>query len=213
MSHVVFVHGAFANTRSWFEVPAKLRALGGHSTAVVPLPRRIFASQSQLQDDYVATLESFVPEGRRAVLVGHSLGGFSISQFAAKHPDRVAGLIYVAAVLPSDGQTSASGIGATPSFLGTAGVFASNTALLSGLTVAAEPFFVPFQGSPAFDAQAKVYVHCTDDQVIHPDRQLAMIDAAQTVTTVHLDTDHFPQFFAPDALVGHLNTAIAGFGG
>jgi pimeloyl-ACP methyl ester carboxylesterase len=40
-------------------------------------------------------------------LVGHSLGGVTITEAARRHPDRVAQLIYAGAIVPAEGQSAA----------------------------------------------------------------------------------------------------------
>src|SRR5438445_9316492 len=52
----------------------------------------------RLGDDVLAVLDSL--KLSRPVLVGHSLGGEELSSLATRHPDRVAGLIYVEAGYP-----------------------------------------------------------------------------------------------------------------
>ena len=41
------------------------------------------------------------------VLVGHSLGGVTITETAFHHPERVAALVYVGALVPGPGQSAA----------------------------------------------------------------------------------------------------------
>ena len=41
------------------------------------------------------------------VLVGHSLGGVTITETAVRHPERVAALVYVGALVPGPGQSAA----------------------------------------------------------------------------------------------------------
>ena len=43
----------------------------------------------------------------RFALVGHSLGGVTITETASRHPERVAGLIYVGAIVPAPGESAA----------------------------------------------------------------------------------------------------------
>ena len=52
----------------------------------------------RLGDDVLAVLDSL--KLNRPVLVGHSLGGEELSSLATRHPDRVAGLIYLEAGYP-----------------------------------------------------------------------------------------------------------------
>ena len=51
--------------------------------------------------DLLAILDTAAP-GRKAILVGHSLGGPLIVRFAMDHPDRVAGLVIVAGSVDPD---------------------------------------------------------------------------------------------------------------
>lgn len=66
-------------------------------------------------DDHVAQalaalravpLETGSPQGRDAVLVGHSYGGSIISAVADAQPDRVRALVYLDALVPEDGDSS-----------------------------------------------------------------------------------------------------------
>src|SRR5438270_4453722 len=43
----------------------------------------------------------------RFALVGHSLGGVTITETAFRHPDRVSCLVYVGALIPPPGSTAA----------------------------------------------------------------------------------------------------------
>jgi pimeloyl-ACP methyl ester carboxylesterase len=52
----------------------------------------------RLGDDALAVLDSL--ELKRPVLVGHSLGGEELSSVATRHPNRVAGLVYLEAGYP-----------------------------------------------------------------------------------------------------------------
>jgi len=52
----------------------------------------------RLGDDVLAVIDSL--KLARPVLVGHSLGGGELSSVAARHPDRIAGVIYLEAAYP-----------------------------------------------------------------------------------------------------------------
>ena len=93
---VVLVHGAFADSSSWNGVIEHLQAAGIQVTAA-PNPLRGISHDSA----YVA---SFIRQVPGAVLtVGHSYGGAVISN-AAAGLDNVAGLVFVAAFAPDEGE-------------------------------------------------------------------------------------------------------------
>lgn len=59
-----------------------------------------------LDDCVAAVLEDAELAGwERFALVGHSMGGLTITETAVRHPDRVAHLVYVAALVPAPGET------------------------------------------------------------------------------------------------------------
>jgi pimeloyl-ACP methyl ester carboxylesterase len=95
---VVLVHGAFAESASWNGVIAKLQE---HSinTVAVANPLRSVATDAAYVRDVIASLATPV------VLVGHSYGGFVITE-AASNNDAVIGLVYVNAFVPEHGQNA-----------------------------------------------------------------------------------------------------------
>lgn len=95
IKNVVLVHGAFADGSSWAKVIPLLQSKGLNVIAVQnPL--------TSLQDDVAATKRAIVSMDGPVLLAGHSYGGMVISE-AGKDP-KVAGLLYVAALVPEDGQ-------------------------------------------------------------------------------------------------------------
>jgi pimeloyl-ACP methyl ester carboxylesterase len=95
---IVLVHGAFADSSSWNGVIGILDA-EGYSVIAVANPLRSAKSDAQYVADIVASVKSPV------VLVGHSYGGFVISQAAAGAPN-VKALVYVSAFTPEAGETA-----------------------------------------------------------------------------------------------------------
>src|ERR1700760_1863051 len=93
---VVLVHGAFADSSSWNGVVERLRAAGIQVTAA-PNPLRGITHDSA----YVASFMKQVPGP--VIAVGHSYGGAVISN-AATGLDNVAGLVFVAAFAPDEGE-------------------------------------------------------------------------------------------------------------
>jgi pimeloyl-ACP methyl ester carboxylesterase len=95
---VVLVHGAFADSSSW-------NAVVGHlQQQMVPVvaaanPLRSVAGDAQYVRDVIASIDGPV------VLVGHSYGGFVVTEAAAGNP-KVVGLVYVAAFAPETGENA-----------------------------------------------------------------------------------------------------------
>ncbi len=103
---VVLVHGAWADGSSWSKVTAKLQH-DGYTVDVVPNPLRGVASDSAYVAAYLATVTGPI------VLVGHSYGGFVISNAALGNPN-VKALVYIDAYVPAKGDTLLSLTGHDP---------------------------------------------------------------------------------------------------
>ena len=67
----------------------------GYGASSAPAATSSNYAADRLGDDVLAVLDSLHLE--RPVLVGHSLGGEELSSIGSRHPDRVAGLIYLEA--------------------------------------------------------------------------------------------------------------------
>src|SRR6266853_5942980 len=99
VKNVVLVHGAFADGSSYSRVIPLLEAKGLHVTAVQnPL--------TSLADDVAATRRAIASQNGPVILVGHSWAGMVISE--AGNDPKVVGLVYVAALAPSEGESVAS---------------------------------------------------------------------------------------------------------
>lgn len=111
ITNVVLVHGAFADGSGWRRVYDLLTARG-YRVSIVQNPLTSFA------DDVAATTRVLDAQDGPAILVGHSWGGTVITE-AGVHP-KVAGLVYVSALIPDAGETSGQqyeGFAATPEFI------------------------------------------------------------------------------------------------
>src|SRR5438309_6112181 len=94
---VVLVHGAFADGSSYAKVIPLLEAKGLRVTAVQnPL--------SSLADDVAATKRAIANQDGPVILVGHSWAGMVISE--AGNDPKVAALVYIAAIVPDEGQSA-----------------------------------------------------------------------------------------------------------
>ena len=108
MSRFVLIHGSWHGAWCWHRIVTRLRALG-HEVFAPDLPGhgRDWTPPSAITlDDYVArVLESLDASAPPAIVVAHSRGGIVLSTLAERHPERIARAVYLAAVLPADGQT------------------------------------------------------------------------------------------------------------
>lgn len=98
VSNVVLVHGAFADGSGWRGVYENL-VRRGYRVTIVQNPL------TSLADDVAATRRALDRIDGPAILVGHSWGGTVITE-AGVHP-KVAGLVYVSALSPDAGETTA----------------------------------------------------------------------------------------------------------
>lgn len=98
VKNVVLVHGAFVDGSGWRGVYDELTQRGYRVTIVQnPL--------TSLEDDVAATKRALDRQDGPAILVGHSWGGTVITE-AGVDP-KVAGLVYVSALSPDAGETTA----------------------------------------------------------------------------------------------------------
>jgi pimeloyl-ACP methyl ester carboxylesterase len=107
MARIVLVHGAFSGAWVWEPVLPGLRE-AGHTVETFDLPGQ-GSDQTPIEqvdlDAYARRTCEVLAAGEPAVLVGHSMGGMVITQAAARTPEQVVQLVYLAAFLPGDGQS------------------------------------------------------------------------------------------------------------
>jgi pimeloyl-ACP methyl ester carboxylesterase len=96
VKNVVLVHGAWADGSSWSKIIPLLQAQGLNVMTVQnPL--------TSIADDVAATNRIINMQDGPVLLAGHSYGGAVITE-AGNNP-KVAGLVYVAAFAPDEGET------------------------------------------------------------------------------------------------------------
>ena len=134
---IVLEHGAWADGSSWDQVVRILQG-DGYIVYVPPNPLRGVAADSAYLNDFLT--QNMNLAGKPVVLVGHSYGGFVITN-AAVGDSEVKALVYVDAFLPKHGDTLKS-------------------LTTSGSCLAADPTkvfdFVPYPGGPAGDVDLYV---------------------------------------------------------
>lgn len=210
---VILVHGAWADGSSWNDVVPLLQEKGLTVVAVQnPL--------SSLAEDVAATQRAIDRQAGKVLLVGHSWGGVVITEVGRQ--DKVAGLVYVAAFAPSDGE-SVNDLGANkdlPQPPGLSGIepdsngylwmsarnfgehfaqdlAASKTALMAvnQKPIAARSFGDKV-GVPAWRSKPSWYVVAEQDHMIPPPAQRSMAQrAGATVTS--LGTGHAAMMAKP----------------
>ena len=106
---IVLVHGAWADASSWTAVIQRLVA-SGHEVVALPNTLRGVTADAAVVRTYLSTIEGPV------VLVGHSYGGFVITNAGAGGGD-VRALVYVDAFVPDEGETAFQIVGGSGSAL------------------------------------------------------------------------------------------------
>ncbi|KAL2551931.1 Methylesterase 2 [Forsythia ovata] len=105
--HFVLVHGACHGAWSWYKVVVLLRAEGHRVTALDMAAAGVHPTQvEELRSfsDYCKPLMEFMatlPPDDTVVLVGHSMGGISISVAMEMFPQKISVAIFVTAFMPA----------------------------------------------------------------------------------------------------------------
>jgi pimeloyl-ACP methyl ester carboxylesterase len=198
---VLLVHGAWHTKHSWDGVARRLRSLD-IPVAVAELHR------GSLAGDTAAATEAMAQLPGPVVACGHSYGGAVITGLA---PDRIAHLVYLAAVMPDTTETALDLVAAHPTDL-----LASIVGDLSGITTidpakAGDLFYAQLDErqqaahvatlvpqnmaagrerptSLAWQSRPSTYVVCSDDHVVHP--QLQRLLSKRATHTVTWASDH-----------------------
>jgi len=155
MARIVLVHGAFAGAWCWEPVLPGLRA-AGHDVEAVDLPGSGEDTTPVAEvslDAYATRVCEVLAVGPPAVLVGHSMGGMVVTQAAARCPEHVAALVYVAAFLPDEGQ-SLMDLVALPE--------AADDQVQANLVVSGDP---PVATLPSDGARIALYGCCDEEQL------------------------------------------------
>jgi pimeloyl-ACP methyl ester carboxylesterase len=97
VKNIVIVHGAFADGSGWRRV-ADILGKDGYKVSVVQEPL------TSLADDVAATKRVLDLQQGPTILVGHSYGGVVITE--AGNAPNVAGLVYIAAFIPDQGESA-----------------------------------------------------------------------------------------------------------
>ncbi|MBH3427701.1 alpha/beta hydrolase [Pseudomonas alkylphenolica] len=94
---IVLVHGFWGGAAHWSKVILELSRLGYQDLHAVEMPL------TSLADDAERTRKMVASQPGKVLLVGHSYGGAVITQMG--NQANVAGLVYIAAFAPDDGES------------------------------------------------------------------------------------------------------------
>jgi pimeloyl-ACP methyl ester carboxylesterase len=225
---IVLVHGGHHDASCWaslvplLDAPACCVDLPGRGAR--PCGERPFT----LADFSRAVLADADAAGfGRVVLVGHSMGGLTISQVARDAPERIAHLVYVAALVPPAGTSTAALYGLDPGppddpgtvdppsdrrarkmFGNDMGDEQWERARRSLVPEPVASFHLALDGVPT--GIPTTYVQMARDVAVPPDLAARMVEQLGPDVTVHpLDAGHNVMQSQPEALAAIVNATLA----
>jgi pimeloyl-ACP methyl ester carboxylesterase len=231
----VLVHGAFVSGWIWRPLAERLEELG-HTVEAPDLPgsgNDPTPVEDVSLDAYASRIcELLDQDDEPAILVANSMGGMVISQAAARRPDRVKRLVYVAAFLPGDGQslTDLTGLPEAADDLvqktivvsgdPPVGTLPETTCQASNQDCSREvmdwavdrtgsqailPLTQPVSLNQEFERIPRTYVVCTRDRIVPPPLQRRLVRDRKVTDVVEMDAGHHPQLSKIDELAGVLH--------
>src|SRR5260370_12135800 len=216
---IVFAHGIWADGSCFSKVIPALQAEGHEVVSAQN-------SLDTLKGDVAAVIRALGRVSSPAILVGHSWGGTVIT--AAGTDDRVAGLVYIAAVAPDDGETTQSLLDQFP----TTDVFshieiadARVWMLPDGIRYFAgdlseqeqkvvwatqgvpdADLFNQTQERAAWRSKPSWYIVARNDRAVHPELE-RFLAKRMGATTYEADSSHVPMLSKPKLVLDVIRTA------
>lgn len=239
MANFMLIHGAWHGGWCWDHVAGILRRRG-HQVEAPDLPGHgddATPTAAVTLEGYAEHVAALLAAGPGEVhLVGHSLGGITISVAAERAPGKVAQLIYLAAFVPVDGDDvrtlaplNRASILNVP---GAQSVSEDGSAVTVSPEVLVDGFYHDcserdiafarerlcpqptqvFAATMALDAGLDIprsYIECIEDQAIHIVAQRRMARRGGCGAVMSLETSHSPFFSAPGQLADALESLAA----
>ncbi len=228
LPELVLVHGAWHGSWAWDPLIEVLHQRGWTATAV-DLPSA--GSRSGIADDSAVVREALVACDGPVVVVGHSYGGYPITQ-AAAGVDQVIGLAYIAAARPAVGVATWTELPAPDepaawpwvSIDHAAGVChildpvamlyhdcppelaAAAAARLVGQSLAT---FLESVTAAAWQQKPSAYLICEDDRAVPVAIQAQLANGAQHIERIA--ASHSPFLSQPHAVEAFLRRAVDAF--
>lgn len=239
MSNIILVHGAWGSAWEFSDVVNLLSSdsnkvtaldLPGHGQNAQPIADVTMAAYVK------AVIDAINAQNEKVILVGHSLAGAIISQVAEEVPEKIDRLIFVAAILPANGETPLSlmqsdergqllpnTIFSRDQTYATITEETVRTVLLNDINdqehldrlvphflfkQATQPFMAEAQlTKEKFGAVRKFYVRASADKVLTPELQGRMLNSWKMNKVFTLESGHFPLNSIPQALVDVIHEA------
>ena len=241
MARFVLVHGAFSGAWIWEPLIDRLRA-AGHSAEAFDLPGlgddQTPASGVTLDACGARLCDALAAGSEPAIVAGNSMGGIVATHGAARCPDNVAALVYVAAFVPRDGQSlldlanlpEGAGdqvqanitiegnppVAIMPAAASRQALYGSCAEEVAARAIARQrpqpvaPFAAPVSIRPGvLDGIPKYAVVCTQDRAIQAALQRRMAAENGCAEVIELDTDHTPQLSMTNELADALERFAA----
>ena len=216
---IVFVHGIWADGSCFSEVMPTLQAEG----------YEVVSSQHSLdtlKGDVATVTRTLGRVSSPAILVGHSYGGTLIT--AAGTDDRVAGLVYIAALAPDEGETSQSQQNQFPRtdvfshieiadgrvwmlphgvecFAGDLPEREQKIVWATHFAPAADLFEQRLAGT-AWRSKPSWYIVANNDRTVHPELQ-RFVAKRMGATIYEVDSSHVPMLSNPSLVIDVIRTA------
>lgn len=216
---IVFCHGIWADGSCFNKVIPTLQAEGYE---VISAQYGLDTNESD-----VATVKRTLGRvSSPAILVGHSYGGSVIT--AAGIDDRVAGLVYIAALAPDAGETSQSQLSQFPTtdifshievadgriwmlpeavayFAGDLSEQEQKVVWATHFAPAADLFTKNVPGT-AWKSKRSWYIVATSDRTVQPELQ-RFVAKRMGATTYEVDSSHVPMLSNPKLVIDVIRTA------
>jgi pimeloyl-ACP methyl ester carboxylesterase len=223
MNNIVLVHGGFVDGSGWEGVYRILRA-DGYKVSIVQNPT------ISLADDVAVTRRILAAVEGPTILVGHSYGGVVVTE--AGNDSKVAGLVYIAAFAPDQGESVATLIKNPPPGAPVPPILPPQDGFLfldkarfpASFAADVEPQKAAFMADsqvpwgvaalsgevskPAWKTKPSWYLVATDDKMIPPNAQRAMSKRAGS-TVVEAKGSHAIYVSQPRAVAALIEQAAA----
>jgi pimeloyl-ACP methyl ester carboxylesterase len=221
--NIVLVHGLWADGSSWSKVIPILEK-AGHRVIAVQL------AEHSLAEDVATVKRAIDLVGGPTILVGHSFGGFVITN-AGYNNQNVTGLVYVSAFAPDEGESAVNFVPVeslppgllvfdsggfaylNPEMFPQAFAQDVNTTEAETLAVVQKPahqsLFTEPSGPPAWKQLPTWFEVSEGDHIIPPDAQ-RMFAQRMNATTISLNSSHASLVSHPNEIAQLILDAASG---